>query len=80
MASLLDPAMSFEDVADAAPGLEGPARSQGRARIPSEAAAAVALGVDGLIVSNHGGRQLDGAPAGIDALPAVVERSAEPSR
>jgi 4-hydroxymandelate oxidase len=30
-------------------------------------------GVDGLIVSNHGGRQLDGAPASLDALPEVVE-------
>jgi isopentenyl diphosphate isomerase/L-lactate dehydrogenase-like FMN-dependent dehydrogenase len=30
-------------------------------------------GVDGLVVSNHGGRQLDGVPAGIEALPAVVE-------
>ncbi len=30
-------------------------------------------GVDGVIVSNHGGRQVDGAIASIDALPAVVE-------
>jgi isopentenyl diphosphate isomerase/L-lactate dehydrogenase-like FMN-dependent dehydrogenase len=30
-------------------------------------------GVDGLVVSNHGGRQLDGAPASLDALPEVVE-------
>jgi 4-hydroxymandelate oxidase len=30
-------------------------------------------GVDGIIVSNHGGRQLDGAPASIEALPEVVE-------
>jgi isopentenyl diphosphate isomerase/L-lactate dehydrogenase-like FMN-dependent dehydrogenase len=29
-------------------------------------------GVDGVIVSNHGGRQLDGVPAAIDALPQVV--------
>lgn len=32
------------------------------------------LGADALIVSNHGGRQLDGVPAAIDALPAVVDR------
>ena len=32
----------------------------------------MARGVDGVIVSNHGGRQLDGAPASLDALPAVV--------
>lgn len=38
-------------------------------------------GVDGIVVSNHGGRQLDGAMATIDALPEVVEavRSAQTS-
>ncbi len=30
-------------------------------------------GVDGVVVSNHGGRQLDGAPASLDALPEVVD-------
>lgn len=39
---------------------------------PDDAAAAVALGVDGLIVSNHGGRTLDTAVATAHALPAVV--------
>ena len=39
---------------------------------PAEAREAVARGVDGVIVSNHGGRQLDGAIASLDALPAVV--------
>lgn len=38
-----------------------------------DAQLAVAHGVDGVIVSNHGGRQLDGALAGIEALPEVVE-------
>lgn len=33
---------------------------------------AVRLGVDGLIVSNHGGRQLDGAVTALEALPAIV--------
>lgn len=37
-----------------------------------DAALAVAHGVDGIIVSNHGGRQLDGALATIEALPEVV--------
>lgn len=32
-----------------------------------------ALGADGIVVSNHGGRQLDGAAATLDALPAVVQ-------
>jgi 4-hydroxymandelate oxidase len=39
-----------------------------------DAARAVALGCDGLVVSNHGGRVLDGAPASLDALPAVLEQ------
>lgn len=36
----------------------------------------LSLGADGLIVSNHGGRQLDGAPSTIQALPAIVEKVA----
>jgi len=39
---------------------------------PDDAARAADRGVDGIIVSNHGGRQLDGSPATIDALPGVV--------
>ena len=33
---------------------------------------AVAAGIDGIVLSNHGGRQLDGAISGIEALPEVV--------
>jgi lactate 2-monooxygenase len=40
---------------------------------PEDASLAVGHGVDGLIVSNHGGRQLDGAVATLDALPSIVE-------
>ncbi|MEV5592422.1 alpha-hydroxy acid oxidase [Streptomyces sp. NPDC052496] len=39
---------------------------------PGDARIAVAEGVDGLVVSNHGGRQLDAAPASVEALPAVA--------
>jgi lactate 2-monooxygenase len=39
---------------------------------PEDAASALDAGVDGLIVSNHGGRQVDGAIATLDALPAIV--------
>jgi (S)-mandelate dehydrogenase len=39
---------------------------------PADAEKAVALGLDGLVVSNHGGRQLDGVPASIDCLPAIA--------
>jgi L-lactate dehydrogenase (cytochrome) len=38
-----------------------------------DARRAVHLGADGIAVSNHGGRQLDGAPAAIRALPAVAD-------
>ena len=39
---------------------------------PEDARAAAGSGADAIIVSNHGGRQLDGAPAAIDALPPIV--------
>jgi (S)-mandelate dehydrogenase len=39
---------------------------------PADAEKAVAIGCDGVIVSNHGGRQLDGEPASFEALPGVV--------
>ena len=38
-----------------------------------DARLAAASGADALIVSNHGGRQLDGAPSSIAALPAIAE-------
>ncbi len=39
---------------------------------PDDAERAAAAGCDGVVVSNHGGRQLDGAQATLDALPAVA--------
>jgi 4-hydroxymandelate oxidase len=41
-----------------------------------DARSAVEYGVDGIVVSNHGGRQLDRCPAGIDALPEVLDATA----
>jgi L-lactate dehydrogenase (cytochrome) len=38
-----------------------------------DAQLAVASGADAIVVSNHGGRQLDGAPSSISALPAIVQ-------
>ncbi len=43
---------------------------------PDDAEDAVKAGVSGLMVSNHGGRNLDTVPATIDALPQVVDRVA----
>jgi isopentenyl diphosphate isomerase/L-lactate dehydrogenase-like FMN-dependent dehydrogenase len=40
---------------------------------PHDAALAMEMGVDGVIVSNHGGRQVDGAVAALEALPAVAQ-------
>ena len=39
---------------------------------PGDAEKAVALGVDGILVSNHGGRQIEALPPPIDCLPAIV--------
>jgi isopentenyl diphosphate isomerase/L-lactate dehydrogenase-like FMN-dependent dehydrogenase len=72
MVSLLDPALSWADVEWLRQAWDRPFLLKGVLH-PEEARRAVAMGVDGLIVSNHGGRQLDGAPAGIEALPGVVE-------
>lgn len=41
---------------------------------PDDADRAIALGVDGVVVSNHGGRQIEALPAAIDALPAIIDR------
>ena len=38
---------------------------------PDDAALAASIGMDGIVVSNHGGRQLDGAPSPVEVLPAI---------
>lgn len=43
---------------------------------PDDAEAAVAAGADGIVVSNHGGRQSDAAPSPIDVLPGIAARVA----
>jgi isopentenyl diphosphate isomerase/L-lactate dehydrogenase-like FMN-dependent dehydrogenase len=44
---------------------------------PDDARLAVDAGADGIVVSNHGGRQVDGAVATLDALPGVVEAAGD---
>jgi L-lactate dehydrogenase (cytochrome)/(S)-mandelate dehydrogenase len=44
---------------------------------PGDALRAAEIGCDGIIVSNHGGRQLDQAPASLDVLPAIHEAVGE---
>jgi L-lactate dehydrogenase (cytochrome)/(S)-mandelate dehydrogenase len=70
--SLLDPGMSWKDVEWLRRLWDRPLLLKGILH-PDEARRALALGVDGLIVSNHGGRQLDGAICSIEALPGVVK-------
>jgi L-lactate dehydrogenase (cytochrome)/(S)-mandelate dehydrogenase len=72
MATLLDPSMNWADVADLRKVWGKPLILKGILH-PDEARKAVEHGVDALIVSNHGGRQLDGAASGLDALPAVLD-------
>jgi isopentenyl diphosphate isomerase/L-lactate dehydrogenase-like FMN-dependent dehydrogenase len=72
VASWVDPGTGWEEVEWMRSQWEGPFLLKGILH-PEEARRAVALGVDGIVVSNHGGRQLDVVPASIEALPAVVE-------
>lgn len=72
MGSLLDPSMSWRDVEWLRGLWKGPFLLKGILH-PAEARQALAYGLDGIVVSNHGGRQLDGAPATVDALPGVAD-------
>jgi isopentenyl diphosphate isomerase/L-lactate dehydrogenase-like FMN-dependent dehydrogenase len=75
MADLLDPGASWRDVSWLRELWSGPLVLKGVLH-PEEARRAVDSGVDGVIVSNHGGRQLDGAIASVRALPAVADAAA----
>ena len=72
MGTMLDPGMSWADLAELRRHWSGPLLVKGLLH-PQDAARALAEGVDGLIVSNHGGRQLDGAQASLRALPGIVQ-------
>ena len=71
-ASQFDPTLDWEEVAQIKKQWGGKLILKGILD-PEDAKLAVAVGADAIIVSNHGGRQLDGAPATIEALPAIVE-------
>ena len=75
MLSLPDPGFTWADIEWLRGVWKGPLILKGVLH-PKDAAEAVAHGVDGVIVSNHGGRQLDGAAAALDALPGVAEAAA----
>lgn len=68
-------AFTWDEVARYREAWKGPLLLKGILH-PADAERAVALGVDGLHVSNHGGRQIEALPASIDALPAIAEQVA----
>jgi isopentenyl diphosphate isomerase/L-lactate dehydrogenase-like FMN-dependent dehydrogenase len=72
MKEQLDPDVDWSDVDRLRKQWRGPLLIKGLLH-PDDAREAVSRGADGVIVSNHGGRQLDGAVASIRALPRVVE-------
>ena len=71
-ASQFDPTLDWDEVAQIKKQWGGKLILKGILD-PEDAKLAVAVGADAIIVSNHGGRQLDGAPATIEALPAIVD-------
>jgi L-lactate dehydrogenase (cytochrome) len=67
-----DPTLSWKDVGWVKDRFGGRVIVKG-VLDPEDAKLAVANGADAIIVSNHGGRQLDGAPSSIRVLPEIVE-------
>jgi isopentenyl diphosphate isomerase/L-lactate dehydrogenase-like FMN-dependent dehydrogenase len=70
---MMRPQLSWDDFAWIRDHWDGPLFIKG-VLDADDAAQAVALGATGVVVSNHGGRQLDHAVASLDALPAIVRR------
>jgi 4-hydroxymandelate oxidase len=71
----LDPTLTWKDIDWLRSFARRPVLLKGVLN-PDDAATAVKAGVAGIIVSNHGARNLDTVPATIDALPLVIERVA----
>lgn len=67
-----DPTLTWDDIAEFSDAAQMPVLLKGILH-PDDAARAVDTGVAGVIVSNHGGRQLDTALSGADALPPIVD-------
>jgi L-lactate dehydrogenase (cytochrome) len=67
-----DPSVTWEDIAWVRENWRGKLVVKG-VLDPRDAQRALDAGVDGLVVSNHGGRQLDSVPSTVAALPAIVD-------
>jgi L-lactate dehydrogenase (cytochrome) len=70
--SQFDPALNWKDVEWIKKIWPGKLIIKGLLDV-DDAKTAVKLGADAIVVSNHGGRQLDGAPSSISALPAITQ-------
>ncbi len=73
---LFDGTVSWDDLDWIRGTWEGPILAKGVMR-PEEVRRAAELGLDGVVVSNHGGRQLDHVPATIDVLPEIVDAAGD---
>ena len=68
-------AFTWDEIARYRDAWKGPLIMKGVLH-PADAERAIGLGLDGLVVTNHGGRQIEALPASIDALPAVAAQVA----
>jgi isopentenyl diphosphate isomerase/L-lactate dehydrogenase-like FMN-dependent dehydrogenase len=71
-----NPGLSWKNLAFLREHWDGPIVLKGICTV-GDAREAAAHGVDGIVVSNHGGRQIDGARASLDALPSIVDAVGE---
>jgi L-lactate dehydrogenase (cytochrome) len=67
-----DPSVTWDDIAWVRENWDGRLLVKG-VLDPEDARRAVDVGVDGVVVSNHGGRQLDSVPSTVRALPQIVD-------
>jgi len=69
---VFDPSLTWSDIGEVASWCDLPVIVKGVLH-PADAHEAIEHGVAGIVVSNHGGRQLDTVPSGAEALPRVAE-------
>ena len=70
--TVFNPRLTWDEVTRIRERWEGPLAIKG-IMSPADARRAAEIEVDGIVVSNHGGRQLDGLPATIEALPSIAD-------
>ena len=76
LANIFHPTLNWDNVRELKRRVNVPVLIKGILH-PEDARLALEAGIDGIIVSNHGGRQLDGVIGSLDALPSIVEVAGE---